>query len=493
MWKWSIIHFSSPLELEISQETDQKPLIVEGQFPTWLDGVLVRNSSIPIFKNGVRESHEFDGLAMLHSFAFNQGQVVYTNRFLLSDAYNAVVNQRTSQFAGFATKPALWQKILNFFESSTWVNNASVNVFQYGNDYVALTETPLPAHFDLRTLDTLGPFDYVDSLPKSKCWESAHPHVDLSTGDIVNYLIEFGRQSHYVFYKIKKGSKTREVIARVPVETPSYMHSFSMTPHYLILTEYPLLVKPLDLLLKNKPFIDNFRWQPEKGTRFIVIERNSGNVVSQMVTEPFFSFHHANAYEIDNGNTIILDLVAYPDVLNMPTIFPQADAIVRNVNWNERLMRYHVFLKTHKITPKILLEKSVEFPRLKDNLDGQHYRYLYLIVSEDPNPNIFKKKEIGLGKFDMDTKVFKTWSQEGYQALEPVFISSPNAKHEDDGVILSVIYHEKDGRSFLLALDAHSFDEIARAELPWHIPGSFHGQYFNETVFIPKEETKERL
>ncbi|MGZ3633735.1 MAG: carotenoid oxygenase family protein [Parachlamydiaceae bacterium] len=81
MWKWSLIHFSSPLELEISQERDQKFLIVEGQFPTWLDGVLVRNSSISIFKNGIRESHEFDGLAILHSFAFNQGQVVYTNRF----------------------------------------------------------------------------------------------------------------------------------------------------------------------------------------------------------------------------------------------------------------------------------------------------------------------------------------------------------------------------------------------------------------------------
>ena len=34
------------------------------------------------------------------------------------------------------------------------------------------------------------------------------------------------------------------------------------------------------------------------------------------------------------------------------------------------------------------------------------------------------------------------------------------------------------GRSFLLVLDAQSFEERARAEAPHHIPFGFHGQYF---------------
>ena len=33
-------------------------------------------------------------------------------------------------------------------------------------------------------------------------------------------------------------------------------------------------------------------------------------------------------------------------------------------------------------------------------------------------------------------------------------------------------------RSFLLVLDAGSFEELARAEAPHHIPFGFHGQYF---------------
>lgn len=471
---------SSPLKLEIEQEVTEQPLQVEGEFPNWLKGVLVRNSSIPIYQKGRQISHEFDGLAMLHGFSFDRGQVSYTNRFLKSQAYDAVVNKGSAQFYGFASEPSLWQKIKDFFTNSgQWVTNASVNVFKYGDQYVALTEVPLPACFDLKTLDTLGSFEYEDDLPKNKSWESAHPHLDASSNEIVNFLIEFGRQSHYVLYRMKENSSSREVIAKIPVDSPSYMHSFAMTEHYLILTEFPLVVSPLDLLIKNKPFIHNFTWEPERGTRFIVIEKSSGEVISQVVTDSFFCFHHANAYE--NGNEIIIDLVAFSDISSLPSIFPQASTITAKPDWQRRLMRYHLSIDKNEILPEVLLEKKVEFPRFNDKLDGKKYRYLYMTNSEDST---------GLVKFDMLTKTHKTWHLAGCNAIEPVFIPYPNGEKEDEGVILTVTYDEKQKRSFLVALEAKGFEEIARAELPWHIPDSFHGQYFSETSFYPikKEE-----
>ncbi|MBA2368170.1 MAG: carotenoid oxygenase family protein [Candidatus Protochlamydia sp.] len=468
---------SSPLILQVEQEVTEKPLRVEGEFPGWLKGALVRNSSIPIYQNGKQISHQFDGLAMLHGFAFDQGQVYYTNRFLKSHAYNAVVNEGTTQYYGFASEPSFWQKLKNVFSNSgQWVNNASVNIFKFGDHYVALTEVPLPACFDPKTLDTLGSFEYQDDLPKSKCWESAHPHLDASSNEIVNYLIEFGSQSYYVLYRIKEGFSSREVIAKIPVDSPSYMHSFAMTEHYLILTEYPFIVRPLDLMITNKPFIHHFTWQPEKGTRFIVIDRNSGKVISQAVTDPFFCFHHANAYE--NENEIIVDLVASPDISHFTSIFPQASTLAQNADWQRRLMRYHLSIEKNEILPEVLLEKEIEFPRFDETLDGKNYRYLYLTISE---------KSTGLVKMDLLTKEHKTWEVAGYDAIEPVFIPLPNRKKEDEGVILTVIYNEESKQSFLVALEAEGFIEIARAELPWSIPGTFHGQYFSETTFFPRE------
>ncbi|MBA3603791.1 MAG: carotenoid oxygenase family protein [Parachlamydiaceae bacterium] len=476
---------SSPLKLGIEREETEKQLHIEGKLPDWLKGVLVRNSAIPIYQEGKQISHEFDGLAMLHGFYFNEGKVFYTNRFLKSHQHDAVVNKGTAQYKGFASETSLWQKVQDFFISSDqWVTNASVNVFKYGDQYVALTEVPLPACFDLKTLNTLGSFNFQDTLPKSKCWESPHPHFDASSNEIVNFLIEFGRQSFYVLYRMREGSTSREVIAKVPVDMPSYMHSFAMTEHYLILTEFPLIVKPLDLLIKNKPFIHNFTWHPERGTRFIVIERSSGKVISQIVTDTFFSFHHANAYEIKNGNEIIIDLVAFPDLSLMPSLFPQASSLINKSDWKRRLMRYHLSLDKNEISPEILLEKDVEFPRFDDKLDGKNYRYLYMTISKDICNEFLQTEATGLVKFDMLTKQLKTWYQNNCTAVEPIFIPSPNAVNEDDGVILSVIYDKKNKRSFLLVLDG-SFNEIAQAELPEEIPGSFHGQYFSESVFFP--------
>jgi beta,beta-carotene 9',10'-dioxygenase len=45
-------------------------------------------------------------------------------------------------------------------------------------------------------------------------------------------------------------------------------------------------------------------------------------------------------------------------------------------------------------------------------------------------------------------------------------------------ILLSVVLDPAEGTSFLLALDAASLGEIARARAPHHIPFGFHGDYF---------------
>jgi carotenoid cleavage dioxygenase-like enzyme len=58
-----------------------------------------------------------------------------------------------------------------------------------------------------------------------------------------------------------------------------------------------------------------------------------------------------------------------------------------------------------------------------------------------------------------------------------VFVREPGRDEEDGGVCLSVVLDERRGTSFLLVLDAASFAEVARAEVPQHIPLGFHGAY----------------
>jgi beta,beta-carotene 9',10'-dioxygenase len=70
-----------------------------------------------------------------------------------------------------------------------------------------------------------------------------------------------------------------------------------------------------------------------------------------------------------------------------------------------------------------------------------------------------------------------TWSEQGCFPGEPVFVAAPDADGEDEGVLLSIVLDGHKGNSFLLVLDARSLDELARAEVPHHIPFGFHGQF----------------
>jgi carotenoid cleavage dioxygenase-like enzyme len=83
-----------------------------------------------------------------------------------------------------------------------------------------------------------------------------------------------------------------------------------------------------------------------------------------------------------------------------------------------------------------------------------------------------------LVKVDVEDGSAAVWHEEGTYPGEPVFVPRPDGQAEDDGVALSVVLDAEGGRSFLLVLDAGTFTERARAEVPHHIPFSFHGQYF---------------
>jgi len=467
---------------ELQQESTNLSLNITGEIPSWLSGTLVRNGPIKVTVNGKSNVHWFDGLAMLHAFSFDNGIVNYTNKFLRSDAYHTVFDDGSLDYGGFASDPcrSLFKQFLTFFipTSHVAIHNANVNVAKLADEYVALTEVPLPVKFDLNTLETLGVFDYQDQLPKDKCWESAHPHYDFKQKKVFNYLIKFGRTCYYTLYSIQDGSAQREIIAEIPVEEPSYMHSFAITENYVIFTEFPLVVKPLDLIMRRQAFIKNFTWQPQRGTRFIVVDRQNGSVIGKYVAKPFFAFHHANAFEKDDK--IYMDIVTFKDgsIITGDNLNVNSDNIF-DENYPSRLERFSLSLKTGEVDSEVLFSKSNEFPRINEALNGQPYNYVYLAGFTD---KANEKKELlngeSLYKVNTSTKEVLRWSENGCSPGEPIFIAAPNTQTEDDGVVLAIILDHIHNDSFLLVLDGKSFNEIGRARTPHSIPAGFHAQYF---------------
>jgi carotenoid cleavage dioxygenase-like enzyme len=257
------------------------------------------------------------------------------------------------------------------------------------------------------------------------------------------------------------------------------MHSFGMTRQYVILAEFPLVVQPLALLLRGTPFIETFRWQPGRGTRFRVIKKDDGQVVATCESDAFFAFHHVNAFEQEGE--VVVDLVAYPDPAIIDALY--LDKLRSGVDTpTGHLRRYRLRLTSGDTRYEALLPEAIEFPRLNYRAcNGNPYRYVFGTGTRLPG-NFMDQ----LVKADVHARTATTWGEAGCYPGEPVFVAAPEARGEDEGAILSVVLDAHKGASFLLVLDASSFAELARAEVPHHIPFGLHGQYFESPGGDPR-------
>ncbi len=460
--------FDSP-----NEEIQVDPLNFKGKFPSWLKGNLVRNGPGTFRVGEQTYRHWFDGLPMLHKFTFSGSQIAYANKFLDTQAYQSAMNEGKIVYSEFATDPewTLKDRIKNFI-SPKITDSAKVNVTKYGENYMALAETPLQVLFDPETLKTLGTFSYEDNLVGQMT--TVHPQFDGQHNQAYNLVTRFHQTSHYQIYQLGPKLQPKR-IASIPVKKPSYMHSFGMTPNYFILTEFPLVVNSLSLLFWLKPYIENYRWLPQNGTRFTVINRDTGEIDAHFEHEAFFGFHHINAFE--NDGELIFDIAAYenPDIIKA-FYFDQLKSPEAKIPFG-KLRRYRLPLQKGSIRYETLSEVCMELPNINiQRANEAGYRYIYA-VSVNPNEKMNFYNQ--LVKVDIQGKHNATWYQSGCFPGEPVFVPRPGASDEDDGVILAVVLDENSASSFLLLLDAQSFQELGRAEIPQPILFGYHGAFFN--------------
>jgi beta,beta-carotene 9',10'-dioxygenase len=451
----------------LEEETAVDTLPVTGAVPAWLTGALVRVTPAKFDVGGRRVDHWFDGLAMLNRFGFADGRVSYKSRFIRSRAYHEAQEGRL--LAGFATDPcrSIFKRVQAIFSPDV-TDNPNVNLAQIGDRYVAMTETPMPVEFDPDTLETVGHLEYADELRGHL--STAHPHHDPERNELVNYVARFSRVSEYVLYGLPAGGSRRRVIAKLPVERPAYMHAFGMSGRYLILAEYPLRVNPLKLAFSGKPLIENYVWDGSDSTRFQVIDRETGELRGTYETDAFFCFHHVNAFERDGD--LVLDLIAYDDPSIIDSLYLDERG-PRGTFPPAELRRYTIDLDGGGVRSEALAEGTVELPRIDyGRRNAREYRFAYFAGAGEGADWIDR-----LVKVDVGDGSRAEWSEPGCFPGEPIFVRRPDASEEDGGVVLSVVLDAVAGRSFLLVLDAGSFEELARAEAPHHIPFGFHGQY----------------
>ncbi|MCB0876497.1 MAG: carotenoid oxygenase family protein [Solirubrobacterales bacterium] len=440
---------------------------VDGRVPRWLSGVLLRNGP-GLFEIGeTKLNHWFDGLAMLHAFAFADGRVSYANRFLQSSAYKAYRREGIMKYSEFGTDPcrAIFSGV-STLPLMGKIPNANVSIEHLAGEFRAHTELPVPVSFDPRSLKTLG----VDvPLPNGRMG-TAHPHYDPRTRERFSYELELIPPSGLRVIAEKRGN--RRELAFIPQDRPGYLHSFGLTRRWVVVFAQPWEFDLATFLGPDSgPIVKSFQWDDSKPSRIMLIDRRAGGVGAEFEVDPAFAFHHINAF--DDGDSVVFDVCAHRDASVVDALYlknlrkpgpkvPQASP-----------RRMTVKPGSSRVRVRELAEGNLELPRTDyASVNGRPYRYAYGVGVRNPRRSGFVDR---IAKLDVKRGEQTHWQERGTYPGEPIFVRRPHAKREDDGLLLSVVLDAGRRTSFLLVLDARDMSEIARASVPHHIPFGFHG------------------
>ncbi|EPB80071.1 hypothetical protein ANCCEY_00894 [Ancylostoma ceylanicum] len=289
-----------------------------------------------MFKIGDTEyKHWWDGLAYIQRYHFVDGKMFYSARYLESDNYktNMEANRIVATSFGTRTYSDPTKTLISLLKLDVYPDNCLVSFAKVGDSTYALTESVYMFRIDLDTLDTLEKVDIRDHISSNLHVHSAHFHADAS-GNLYNIGTVFGRSSCYVFTKTTnplaiEGAKSShsfegtEVLGVVPAtdpRAPCYFHSFGLTQNYFVLFESPQRTNVMKLCFRKFrgiSFNDCMYWDEKAITNVIVFDRTKRTKVERKITaDPFFVFHHANAYEKDGYLFVDYCKVFHTDNMN---------------------------------------------------------------------------------------------------------------------------------------------------------------------------------
>jgi all-trans-8'-apo-beta-carotenal 15,15'-oxygenase len=462
-----------------SQKNEYSYLIdqITGEIPQNLAGTLFRNIPAMLDVNGVSVRHPFDGDGMICSIAFQDGQAYFRNRYVQTAGY--VAEQKANKF--------LYRGVFGTAKAGGWLANifdlklkniANTQVIYWGGKLLALWEAAEPHRLNPENLETIG-LDNLDGLLAPGAPFSAHPRID-PAGKMVNFGLKTGLSTTITIYEFDRSGQVEKQYDHI-VPGFAFIHDFAITPHYCIFFQNPVGFNPLPFLLGQKGAGECVKFNADQSTKIIVIprDRTTGEEVRVLETKSGFVFHHANAYETEQGLSI--DSICYA---SFPEVEPNKD--FRDIDFDRldpgQLWRFQLNFAAGTVERQLIEPRCCEFPTVNPQQVGQDYRYLFMGVA---NSSIGNAPLQGITKIDLVTKERQNWTAAptGFVS-EPVFVAKPQSQSEDDGWLITLVYEGDRNETDVVILNAIDLSVVAKLHLPHHLPYGLHGTWTEEIFML---------
>jgi len=442
---------------------------IEGEIPEFVRGTYFMNGPARFSRGSFRYNHWLDGDGMVCALLFESDRIEFASRFVRSAKLDAEEEAERPLFRAFGTA----------FESDRLKRGVmlespiNVSVYPYAGRLLAFGEQGLPIELDARTLETRGEFNFHGALNDVSPF-AAHPKVDRATGEMFNFGIAFGASEPYLnFYRFDAGARL-VFRKRLPLEYPCSIHDFGLSQNYAVFYFSPYILDMQTFIHHRRSLLDSLSWEPERGSRLVIVSRETGEKLTQFHIGSRHCLHFINCFE-ENGrlNVDVLELERpiYDQYARVPNLFTEICE-----GWPTRFV---VDLKSNKLieAAEVHYRLAPDFPTIDPSLTTRTYDDFWMlgISATGKHGRKFFDQLVHVkwpGKCACD--VYQVPARH-YLGSEPIFINNPAGT----GAVICHIFNAENNSSAFALFDATKIARgptaLLRLKEPIHL--GFHASF----------------
>jgi all-trans-8'-apo-beta-carotenal 15,15'-oxygenase len=449
---------------------------IEGTIPGFLRGTYYLNGPARFARGGLRYRHWLDGDGMVCALRLRDGGAHFTARYVRGTRLVEEEAAGRPLYRSFGTAFA-GDRLVRGVALASPLN---VSVYPYGGALLAFGEQGLPWELDPATLATRGPFTFGGSLNPVTPF-AAHPKLDPATGELFNFGVNFASAEPSLnLYRFDPEGRLA-YRRRLPIGAPASLHDFCLAGNHAVFHLAPYLLD-MGSLAAGGTLMDALRWEPERGSRLLIVRREDGEPVAEVPVGNRYVLHGINAFEEGDrlGDRLIVDVLE----LDRPVYDQYALGGLFADVAPGRPVRFVIDPASGALveTREIAYDKAPDFPAIDPDRLGRPYDDLWMLgISAAGRP----------GRKFFDQVVHAAWSRpervEVWQAPpgcylggEPAFAPDP-AGDGAAGAVICQRFDAATGESAFLIFDAFDLPAGPVAVIPLEAPVhlGFHA------VFVP--------
>lgn len=441
---------------------------VEGRIPGYVRGTYYLNGPARFQRGALRYRHWLDGDGMVAALRLGPEGAALSCRFVRGEKMAAEEEADAPLFRAFGTAfPD--DRLVRGIALASPVN---VSVYPFAGRLLAFGEQGLPWELDPRTLATRGPYTFGGALNPVSPF-AAHPKIDPETGELWNFGVSFAaaQPSLNLYRFTAEGALLAR--RRTPLPFPCSLHDFCLAPRHAVFYVSPYLLD-MATLAAGDTLLDSLTWEPERGSRLLVVERESGELAADVRVGEGYCLHGVNAWE--EAGRLAVDVLELErpvyDQYGVPDLFPDVAP--------GGPVRFVVDLEKGALVERIAAayRGAPDFPAIDPRRCGQRADDVWMLgIARTGTPGRKFFDQLVHTSFQAPGRHAAWTAPPGcYLAGEPAFVPDPDS---EGGSILVPLYDAHRGATEFLLFDAFDLAAGPRATLapeePLHL--AFHAVF----------------